>query len=318
MSYCFRIRFKLGEHVSIRTDDTEWVLTDPSVTNERVVLRSTPDPPVSIGDARQLSLFGSGYATEPEGYAAAERWRDVLNAAFARFGLGADFGERAPGFAFTEYGLRTLEAQVGRRVLNDVHGIMTFECNPPPAFAAQQLDMTVGKNPASLRRAIDHAISAGIRLTPQQRVAFDLYSASFFLPVADARFLMLMMAMETLISLEPRSDEARRHVDDLVAATRASGLHDSEIQSMIGALAWLKSESISHAGRRVATSLGDRLYAGERPATFFTNCYAMRSNLVHGKYPRPSRDDVDARAATLELFIGHLICGPLLEAVVDE
>ena len=50
-----------------------------------------------------------------------------------------------------------LEGQLARRVLNDVHGIMTFECDPPPTFVSQGLEMSIGKNPESLRRAIDHA-----------------------------------------------------------------------------------------------------------------------------------------------------------------
>jgi hypothetical protein len=318
MPYCFRIRFRLGEHVGITTDDAEWVLTDPEVPGRVVLLRPTPDPVASIGAARQLSLFGSGYASEPTAQAAAERWRDVLHAAFARFAVGADFGERAPGSAFTEYGLRTLETQLGRRALNDVHGIMTFECEPRPTFVSQALEMTVGKNPESLRRAIDHAASIGLRLTPQQRVAFDLYSASFFLPVADARFLMLMMAVETLITLEPRSEKEQRHIATLITATRAAALEKSTIHSMISTLGWLKYESISQGGRRLAASLGERLYGGDRPVAFFTNCYELRSALVHGKYPRPSRDEVDGRAATLEHFVGHLICGPLLEGVTDD
>jgi hypothetical protein len=318
MAHCFRIRFRLGEHVGITSDDAEWVLTDPAVPDEVILLRPTPDPVESIGAARELSLFGSGYASEPAAQAASKRWRDVLHAAFARFAIGADFGERAPGSAFTEYGLRTLEAQLGRRVLNDVHGIMTFECDPRPTFVNQGMEMTVGHNPESLRRAIDHAASIGLRLTPQQRVSFDLYSASFFLPVADARFLMLMMAVETLITLEPRSDEEQGHIATLIAATRSSGLEKAAIHSMISTLGWVKYESISQAGRRLAASLGERLYAGERPVAFFTGCYELRSALVHGKYPRPSRDQVDIRAATLEHFVGHLICGPLLESVTDD
>jgi hypothetical protein len=308
----------LGEHVSIRTTDAQWTLADPAAPDEVVVLRSTPDPPVSLGDARQLSLFGSGYSSEPAARAAAERWRDALFAAFARFAVGADFGDRAPGSAFTEHGLRTLEAQLGHRALNDVHGIMTFECDPKPTFVSQGLEMTIGKNPDTLRRAIDHAAAIGIRLTAQQRVAFDLYSASFFLPVADARFLMLMMAVETLISLEPRSDQARQHVASLMAATKASHLEESEIHSIVSMLGWLKNESISQAGRRLAASLGDHRYGGDLPVQFFTSCYKLRSDLVHGNYPRPSRDEVDARAASLEHFVGHLISGPLLTDVADE
>jgi hypothetical protein len=38
----------------------------------------------------------------------------------------------------------------------------------------------------------------------------------------------------------------------------------------------------------------------------------MRSYLVHGYYPRPTRDDVDKQAAGLEVFVGNLLSLPLL------
>jgi hypothetical protein len=55
---------------------------------------------------------------------------------------------------------------------------------------------------------------------------------------------------------------------------------------------------------------GDRALAliimDQPPERFFSDCYEMRSQLVHGAFPRPSRAEVDARAATLETFTGHL------------
>jgi hypothetical protein len=52
---------------------------------------------------------------------------------------------------------------------------------------------------------------------------------------------------------------------------------------------------------------------GESPELFFTNCYNMRSALVHGESDeRPSPSDVDIRAASLEIMIGDLLSVPLL------
>ena len=48
------------------------------------------------------------------------------------------------------------------------------------------------------------------------------------------------------------------------------------------------------------------------------NRYTLRSCSVHGEHPRPSREEVDGRAAALEHFVGHLLSGPLLEAIKDE
>jgi len=55
----------------------------------------------------------------------------------------------------------------------------------------------------------------------------------------------------------------------------------------------------------------------EKPQTFFTGCYEMRSRLVHGAYPRPSRGEVDRRAAALELFVRDILSLDLLDEFPD-
>jgi hypothetical protein len=210
-----------------------------------------------------------------------------------------------------------LEFQTGKRTLDDVHGTMTFECDPPPLFVSWPIELTVGKSPELLLRAIEVALSRGHVMTPRRQMAYDLFGASFFTVTADARFMMLMMAVETLIEPQPRADEVRRHVSSLIETTERSGLDRKEIASLIGSLRWLLNDSISRAGRRLARSLGDRRYMDEPVETFFSRCYEMRSSLAHGEFPPPSRDEVNVRAASLEVFTGHLICGDLLNAVSD-
>ena len=315
MAYCFRIRFRLGDHVKIQSSHLEGTFAEPD-SDAQVALHGT-DKTKPIEDARVLVLRGTGYPTDATAQEAAARWLCFLQSAFARFGVGADFGDRAPQSAFSQYGLQQLEAQTGQRVLNDVHGTMTFECEPAPLFEDWHLDVMVGRAAESLRRAIDVALSTGHTMTRQQQLAYDLFGGSFFTASADARFVMLMMAVETLIDPQPRSDDVRRHVEGLIQATEQSGLDSDEIRSMIGSLRWLLRDSISRAGRGLARSLADRRYMDQPPERFFSDCYDMRSQLVHGAFPRPSRAEVDIRAAALETFTGHLICGALLGAVGD-
>jgi hypothetical protein len=315
VTYCFRIRFRLGDHVKIQTADREWTFSDPG-SDAQVALYGN-DPTKPIEDARVLVLRGAGYPTDAAAQEAAARWLSVLQSAFARFGVGADFGDRAPQSAFTTCGLQHLEAETGSRVLNDVHGTMTFECEPAPVFAGWQIEVMIGRAAESLRRAIEVALSTGHAMTRRQQLAYDLFGGSFFTTSADARFVMLMMAVETLIEPKPRTDEVRRHVQGVIEATEQSGLDADEIRSIIGSLRWLLQESIRRAGQRLARSLGNRRYMDQPPERFFSDCYEMRSQLVHGAFPRPSRAEVDARAATLETFTGHLICGDLFNAVGD-
>ena len=64
-------------------------------------------------------------------------------------------------------------------------------------------------------------------------------------------------------------------------------LGPSNRQPVTGTLRFLYKESIRQAGKRLASTLGDRSYMGEKPAVFFTRCYDLRSALAHGDYPRP-------------------------------
>lgn len=128
--------------------------------------------------------------------------------------------------------------------------------------------------------------------------------------------MMLMMALETLITQNDRSSEAREHVDSLIAATRDSSLPDAERTSLEGSLRGMYIESISRAGRRLAGTLGKRQYGGREPHRFFLDCYRLRSELAHGQVPRRDRQEVGAMAAQLEHFVGDLLAGPtVIEAV---
>ncbi|MGW2938368.1 hypothetical protein ACWDA7_42855 [Streptomyces sp. NPDC001156] len=99
-----------------------------------------------------------------------------------------------------------------------------------------------------------------------ERLAFDLYSGSFFQPSADSRLLMLTMAIETLLDLQPRSDAAKAHVTAMIEATEANAdLTHSERELLRGSLKWLRDESIGQAGRRLARTLEPRTYSGNAP-----------------------------------------------------
>jgi hypothetical protein len=265
----------------------------------------------AIEDGTRLALWGRGYLTEQEAGAAAKLWMDWLRIALARVNVGADLGTRAAHAGLTDDGLARLQEDEQKRILNDVHGLIVFEEEPAPLFASASLDYHVGKQLDQFTQGIDEARSLSRVLTEMERLAFDLYSASFFESSADARFVMLMMALETLTTQGPRSPAVIEHVETLRTATETSGLEAKEKQSIISSLNWLRIESLTSAGTRLVTErLDGRRYAGEPVATFFKRSYELRHKLVHGHHPRPSRADVDMRAAELERCVGDLIAAP--------
>lgn len=304
-SYCFRIRLHLPPTVRLNVDAAEWDLardTPPAIT-----LKASDAE--RIRDAAILILRGGPYESAGQAELSGLEWRATLEKAFAEKLVGADFGDRAPRGAFTEAGLQMLQSEAQAPVLNDVHGLMIFECKPPPRFArVGPITPIIGKNAQDLLNSIEAVHAEAPTPDPVRSLAFDLFSASYFQgSSADARFLMLMMAIETLLDLQPRSDKARDHVDSLIELTKKSSLAEPEIDSIVGSLTWLRKESIQSAGRRLATILRERSYGGLPPDRFFTSCYELRSRLAHGSVPRPPREEVDPKAAELERFVGDLL-----------
>ncbi len=314
MPFCFRIRFRLSPGERISSSQSYLVLRDGG-DGEGIRLQAIPKE-TPLEEANELVLLGGKFASEAEA-GEAQRWRGLLEKALAWVNIGADFGDRAPSSFVTKHGRKLLGDSPGSPVLNDVHGTMVFECEPQPRFVNVGNPVAVSSvQEHRLREAIDAAEAVGAVMSDHARLAYDLYSASFIEKGSpDARFAMLMMAVETLIELEPRHDPVRSHVDALIEQTQASGLPDAEVQSLIGSLNWLRCESINQAGRRLALRLGNRKFMDETPDRFFTTCYALRGQLFHGAYPRPTRDEVGGRASALSLFVSQLLSLELAEVL---
>ena len=80
---------------------------------------------------------------------------------------------------------------------------------------------------------------------------------------------------------------------------------------MLGAIRWLRKESIGQAGRRlVEARLGTRQHDGRNGPNFFTHVYQTRSNLVHGNFSYPTSEMVGGISATLEVFVSELLTIP--------
>lgn len=111
-------------------------------------------------------------------------------------------------------------------------------------------------------------------------------------------------------------DAGRGHV--LTQQTQQAAIDEADRRSMVGSLRWLEQESISQAGRRYVTEvLGMREYLGKPAATFFTECYALRSALVHGRHPYPTVEDVAGKVGQLEVFVSDLLTTPYLGPRAD-
>lgn len=310
MTWCFRVRADIRETSKLEFPDVEWLIEDRGPDRQVKLVSRTLDAsgnPVPLSEARSVVLRGSGYGTEEEATAAGQVWRSRLVRAFVTIGMGADFGDRTPyGGVLTTTGLAAFSPP-GARALNDVHGLMVFECDPTPIFVTvNPFTVTVSTPHQRLVDAMTNAIENG-GLSEENQVTYDLFAASFGQRSADARFALLMMALESLIDPAPRPEESRRHVESPIASTRSSGLPKSEIDSIKGTLSWQLNESIGQAGRRLARTLEPKRYKDQTPAAFFTGCYEIRSRLMHGHHPLPTINEIGEWAAPLQEFIADLL-----------
>jgi hypothetical protein len=303
MKYEFRTRAILGTTVKIESQQTELEVFDSG--GVRVVVKAA-EPETLLTDSRSVVIRGTGFDSAEDASHAGEQWRGHVIVAFACLRIGADFRERRPTGAMSEDFLAMINEQnPDARVYNEAPGILVYPSEPPALFFDTSTKGVVGKLGAQVTAAVHAAHDKSAGLDDRLRLAYDLYSASFSQPAADARFMMLSMALETII--EPRDKPAgvQQQVENLIKLVQESSLDPLSATSLVGGLRALKQESVGQAGRRLAQRLGDRTYLGRAPEAFFSYCYQLRSKLVHGSYPRPTRDA--ERLVLLLLQVAHLV-----------
>jgi hypothetical protein len=305
MTYSFRVRVNRSPPCTLSSGAKDAVVFREG---EVTVSLCSATPEKSINDAERWALIGSGFDSEAKARSSGERFQDALMLSLVGLRIGVDFGERTPqGFA-TEAGLADMERRLGNRVLNDLHGLMTFSSTPQPKFYSLTVNGSRGVPIDKFYEVFRNVVSHNVRLDRKERISISLFNSSFFNPNADGRFLSLVMAIEVLIAPQPKSQDAIEFVQQFIDTINSSDLASAEKNSLAGSLEWLKQESIQQAGKTLVTArLGQRAYKGKSAKEFFTDVYNLRSRLVHGTDPFPSFEDVSSIAADVEVFVSDLL-----------
>ncbi len=301
--YQFRIRAALASTTQLMVPQEEMLLWAEGPEH---CVKLLPYQGATLSEARGVIVRGGDFETEEKARARGAEWLWRLRCLFIYLRQGADLGVGKPTGSASEEGLALLAKQYGvPRVLWDNHGLSTFESEPTPRFARFDAEARKASDATAVHSAIAFAVEAR-PLTERVTVAYDLTAASMSMS-GETRFLTLMMALESLLDRQRRSDEARQLLAGFVDYVRGSSLTPVERDSLANALHSLKWESIRHAGRLYASRLDPKTYAGRAAPVFFQDCYTIRSKLMHGSPPRPSRSDVDPLAAVLEVFVNDLL-----------
>ncbi|MDO9440614.1 MAG: hypothetical protein Q7T73_06970 [Beijerinckiaceae bacterium] len=272
-----------------------------------------PDPPETM--LSSVIVTGRGFPTSAEAEAEANRWVAWLQLAFATMRIGADLGRRQVpdgwkrGIEADVAGAAATELPKPSGLVADEPGILVFPEEPWPFFSTVKSFGWAGQSADTLAKAVNTVREAGSGLSEVEQTAYELFSSSFSAVSSDARFIVLMMALETLIDPRARDAPVASHVAKMIEMTRGADLPTNEVASLVGSLEYMERESISQAGRRLCARLGSETYSGLAAERFFTKCYSLRSSLVHGAHPRPSTTTVETFAPGLERMVCDLLAG---------
>lgn len=305
--HAFRIRFRTALTFPICPEADEFLLDEDD--SEVVWIRSVGGGP--IGETEWLTVRGSRYPSVESAVAASERWRDRIERAFAALHVPADFGERKAFSSWTSPEVLNRRSEfLGARVMNEVHGVTVFPDGESVYFLSASGSGYAPRSAGSLRYAL--VVPSNRREYPHQRLAFDLFNHGVLAKSPDAKFVLLMMAVEALMTTFDRSDRVHRVVEDLRAVLLKADLDAAERDALLSHVGQAKRASFRQQGERLAESLGERRYGAMSPAAFFTHCYKLRGRLVHGDADRPAQGELTRLGAHLRRFVGDLIAGPEL------
>jgi hypothetical protein len=312
MSYDFRVRGTFGSSTRIEADTYDLVLLDaPPV---RVSLQANGTE-VMLKDSHIFIVHGTGFVTPDEAREQGEAWQDYVMVGFASQKIGADLGIRVPlQGGMPEAGIDRARAAIEAeghgpvQLFNERSGVQVYATEPPALFSHGYAAGVVGKPSTSVVNAIRSAHTTHVRLSDSYKLAYDLFSASYTQIPADARFLMLAMALETMIVQHERSTAAQTVLDEMIDHVRHAGLDESDSHSLIGTFREMKlRESVNQAGKRLARTLGERTYGDRSAARFFSDVYELRSRLVHGHVPQPDHLRIEREASHLQQFVSDLL-----------
>jgi hypothetical protein len=233
--HAFRLRFALSDLKRLPYTGDEHVVHEDVDTV--IYLRAGG----AIEEADQVALIGKAFATEEAALEAGERWRIRLERTFACLGIGADFGDRAPVGGMTEAGLRVMQEASGLTFMNDVHGLMTFDADQQIVFLRGSAHGRALPTVEVFERALE-ATSAAPEMSERERLSFDLFNASQVVAESpEARFVMLVMAVEALIETQTRDERFCGHIDQLIEITRDASLDPVQIENLMNALRSLEN-----------------------------------------------------------------------------
>lgn len=308
-NYKFRVKFRLPPSSGLNHDEPALDIHRPSGQGGYALRASGGQ---SIKDSQWLALEDSndGFSTEEEASDAGDLVRSAILWCGIQMRLGMDVGDGKAHGGATQYLKRKVRREQGIQLLNDVHGLNVYEKDPelPTRFISGSATAQGLRDVSQFEQHFNEAMDMNLHLTDKESLACELYGLSHFESSVRARFLTLVIAIESISKAQRRSDSAVEHVEQLIEATRNSSLSSPEVASLCSILGNLKNESISKSGRDlVDRCLGQSQYGNKTAKGFFRDCYDIRCDLVHSGKPTDESINLGHLITELDRLVADLL-----------
>lgn len=303
-SYRFRLRWQFEPARSLQDFDGEKLVVFPRIGHCKI----KPIAAATENDGQSLALTGPPVDSKELAMKQGEIALGALLQATLRQGYAVLLHPRRPEGVITQYGMEWCAQQLGGidSLYRDRLGITIFEERGETRFVSMSGGVpSITTEFVSFFAEWTSDVSTSISL--RNLIAYDLYSSSRFESSSRARFLLLVMAIESLAKQDKRAEDEQALITQLLAIVEESALDKSRRTALKDGLRKFRNVSIGESCRIL---INEAFVAGvvEDPeaARHFRDCYRIRGQIVHsGKTPQPSV--LSTEANRLEKTVRQLV-----------
>ena len=277
--YRFRLRFFTYFPGKLKSESNR--LEFSSTSNNDLVLTAPKEQ--SIGQSTEFVLSMSGFETKNEALETGLSAKDCLLILGAKWHLGVDAGNDMPEGRWGE----TIKAEIAQkhkaRLIENVHGLSVFPDDlPPVTMSVEGRGVIDPKTIQEFGIELLSLIDRGIKLSPKNQLSLELYNSSHHEKSIRSKFLTLFSAVESLVELEERQDDAQQLVNSLKKVVAESLIDQSKKNSIRGTLNKLSKISTRQGLKQLSQKfLHDHYYAEISAEDFIEKCCNIRNQLVH-------------------------------------
>ncbi|CAM3150884.1 hypothetical protein BST27_23385 [Mycobacterium intermedium] len=314
--FMFRNRFVI-KNKFLNVESDKYLLTGADAEN-RVAIRAgemrsdglRPDTDkAKICNCDILILEGRGYADFDSALQAGRKWRQILISILPHLDISADFGDddddqlelppSRPKAVNEMFGV-PLDASI----YQDRIGLFVYEEPPAPdiflyGLASGHVQSTMKGVPAAVIAARERYSGDW---SPELKLAYDLVHASLADTNPEAKFILMVTAIEALIPYREKEQKLSELLEALKpAVVQLPGFDEDTQASAIKLIESAKMNSIRQFGLKLASRLSGE-YSGMTPKKYFDEIYGTRSHLAHGNLrDLPKLGETELRKALFEL-----------------